>query len=425
MKHLLQSVCPLAPLALLFMLTKTSAESKPPSMEELWKIIQSQQAEIEQLKRQQQNTEHKAVAADEKATTADKKAEAAVVAVEESNARATAGGNWADKTRLGGYGELHYNNLDSKEEVDFHRFVLSLGHEFTDDIRLFTEVELEHAVSGDGENGEVELEQAYVEFDLNDRNAVKTGVFLLPVGILNQTHEPPTFYGVERNPIETYIIPTTWWEAGADFHGELGRGFSYNLAGSSGLEVDTTGGDAFLIRPGRQKVSEASANDGAVTGQLKWTGMPGVELGLAGQWQKDVTQGELGVGATLLETHADIRRGPFGLRALYARWNLDKHNVINASDPDAVGRDEQEGWYIEPSYKTRLGSIRGEWGLFARYNVWDNNAGSSNDTEMTQVNAGINYWPIADVVFKFDVQQQNNDSADNDNGFNLGIGYQF
>jgi hypothetical protein len=425
MKPLLQSLRPLAPIALLFMMTKTSAESKPPSLEELWKIIQSQQAEIEQLKRQQQNTEHKAVAADEKATTADKKAEAAVVAVEESNARVSAGGNWADKTRLGGYGELHYNNLDSKEEVDFHRFVLSLGHEFTDDIRLFTEVELEHAVSGEGENGEVELEQAYVEFDLNDRNAVKTGVFLLPVGILNQTHEPPTFYGVERNPIETYIIPTTWWEAGADFHGELGRGFSYNLAGSSGLEVDTTGSDAFLIRPGRQKVSEASANDGAVTGQLKWTGMPGVELGLAGQWQKDITQGELGVGATLLETHADIRRGPFGLRALYARWNLDKHNVINASDPDAVGRDEQEGWYIEPSYKTRLGSIRGEWGLFARYNVWDNNAGSSNDTEMTQVNAGINYWPIADVVFKFDVQQQNNDSADNDNGFNLGIGYQF
>jgi len=425
MKPLLQSLRALAPIALLFMMTKTPAESKPPSMEELWKIIQSQQAEIEQLKRQLQNTEHKAVAADEKAATADKKAEAAVVAVEESNARAAAGGSWTDKTRLGGYGELHYNNLDSKEEVDFHRFVLSLGHEFTDDIRLFTEVELEHAVSGDGENGEVELEQAYVEFDLNDRNAVKTGVFLLPVGILNQTHEPPTFYGVERNPIETYIIPTTWWEAGADFHGELGRGFSYSLAGSSGLEVDTTGSDAFLIRPGRQKVSEASANDGAVTGQLKWTGMPGVELGLAGQWQKDVTQGELGVGATLLETHADIRRGPFGLRALYARWNLDKHNVINASDPDAVGRDEQEGWYIEPSYKTRLGSIRGEWGLFARYNVWDNNAGSSNDTEMTQVNAGINYWPIADVVFKFDVQQQDNDSSDNDNGFNLGIGYQF
>jgi hypothetical protein len=403
----------------------TAAESATPSVEELWKIIQAQQAEIESLKRQQQNTERKAAAADEKAATADRKADAAVVAVEESTARTAPAGSWADRTTLGGYGELHYNNLDSKEEVDFHRFVLTLGHQFTDNIRLFSEVELEHAVSGESENGELELEQAYVEFDLNDRNAVKTGVFLVPVGILNETHEPPTFYGVERNPIETYIIPTTWWEAGADFHGELGSGFSYSLAGSSGLYVDTTGSSAFLIRSGRQKVSEAKANDGALTGQLKWTGLAGVELGVTGQWQKDITQGERGVGATLLETHADIRRGPYGLRALYARWDLDKHNDIDASDPAAVGRDEQEGWYIEPSYKTRLGAIPGEWGLFVRYNVWDNNAGSSSDTGMKQINSGINYWPIPDVVFKFDVQSQDNDSADNDNGFNLGIGYQF
>jgi hypothetical protein len=425
MKRLHRLLRPLTPLVLGFITLTASAESRTPSVEELWKIIQTQQAEIESLKRQQQNTDRKADAAGEKAVTADKKAEAAAVAVEESTARNVTAGNWTEKTKLGGYGELHYNNLDSKEEVDFHRFVLSLGHEFTDNIRLFSEIELEHSVAGDGEKGEVDLEQAYLEFDLNDRNAVKTGVFLVPVGILNETHEPPTFYGVERNPVETYIIPTTWWEAGADLHGELGSGFSYSLAGTSGLDVETSGSDAFLIREGRQEVAEAKANDGAFTGRIKWTGLPGVELGLTGQWQKDITQGELGVGATLLETHADIRRGPFGLRALYARWNLDKHNVINASNPDATGRDVQEGWYVEPSYKTRLGSIPGEWGLFVRYNVWDNNAGSSNDTGMKQISSGINYWPIPDVVFKFDVQTQDNDSENNDNGFNLGMGYQF
>ncbi len=320
---------------------------------------------------------------------------------------------------------MHYNNLDSKKEVDFSRFVLSLEHEFTDSIRLFSEVEIEHAVVASDTNGEVELEQAYLEFDLNNRHTAKTGVFLVPVGILNETHEPPTFYGVERNPVETDIIPTTWREAGADFNGELGRGFSYSLAGTSGLDVETTGSDAFLIREGRQEVSEAKANDGAVTGRLKWTGLPGVELGLTGQWQKDITQSALGVGATLLEAHGDIQQGPFGFRALYARWDLDKHNVIDASDPDAIGRDEQEGWYVEPSYKTRLGEIPGEWGLFVRYNVWDNNAGSSDDSVMKQINSGLNYWPIPDVVFKFDVQAQDNDSAENDNGFNLGIGYQF
>jgi hypothetical protein len=425
MKRSCQLLYPLTPLVLGLTTLTASAESKTPSVEELWKIIQAQQAEIESLKRQQQGIERKAEAAGEKAVTADQKAEAAVVAVEESTARTAAAGNWADKTKLGGYGELHYNNLDSKKEVDFHRFVLTLGHEFTDSIRLFSEVELEHSVVASDTEGEVELEQAYLEFDLNNRHTAKAGVFLVPVGILNETHEPPTFYGVERNPVETYIIPTTWWEAGADFNGELGRGFSYSLAGTSGLDVETSGSDAFLIREGRQEVSEANANDGAVTGRLKWTGLPGVELGLTGQWQKDITQSALGVGATLLEAHGDIQHGPFGFRALYARWDLDKHNVIDASDPDAVGRDEQEGWYIEPSYKTRLGTIPGEWGLFVRYNVWDNNAGSSDDTEMTQINSGINYWPIPDVVFKFDVQSQDNDSADNDNGFNLGIGYQF
>ena len=99
--------------------------------------------------------------------------------------------------------------------------------------------------------------------------------------------------------------------------------------------------------------------------------------------------------------------------------------MINASDPAAIGRDEQMGWYVEPSLRGRLWEIPGEFGAFVRYDVWDNNAGSSNNTEFKQYNAGFNYWPIPDVVLKFDAQQQDNDSAKNDNGFNLGIGYQF
>ena len=121
-------------------------------------------------------------------------------------------------THVGGYGELHYNNLedgnDSKSRsVDFHRFVLFFAHEFNDDIRFFSEVEIEHAFisdendgSGNGSPGEVELEQAYIEFDIYDDMQIKGGIFLVPVGILNETHEPPTFYGVERNPIEKNII---------------------------------------------------------------------------------------------------------------------------------------------------------------------------------------------------------------------------
>lgn len=406
-------------LATCCLVTPIVQAAAPPSAEEMWQIIQEQQKQIEALKEKLEATNQKVKETDEKVDVAGEM-------IEQAESKVSKAASWAENTQVGGYGELHYNNLDSKEEVDFHRFVLFFNHQFSDKIRFFSELELEHSVSGDNENGEVEVEQAYLEFDLTDTQHAQAGLFLVPVGILNQTHEPPTFYGVERNPIETNIIPTTWWEAGGGFHGELGKGFSYDFYGTSGLDVNQSGSNAYLIRNGRQKVSQAKANDGAVTGRVKWTGMPGVELATSVQWQKDVTQGDRGVGATLFEAHADIQRGPFGLRALYARWDLDKSNVIDASDLAAAGRDEQVGWYLEPSMRGRLWKIPGELGVFARYNVWDNNKGSSStDSEKKQVNVGLNYWPHPDVVFKFDAQQQDNDGAKNDNGFNLGVGYQF
>lgn len=373
-----------------------------PSPEQMWEIIQEQQREIEALKRgQQENTE---------------KTEAAVEAIEQGQKSASGNAGWAEKTQIGGYGELHYNNLDSKKEIDFHRFVLFFGHQFTDRLRFFSELELEHAESGDGKNGEVELEQAYVEYDLTPDHHIKGGVFLLPVGIINQTHEPPTFYGVERNPVERNIIPSTWWAGGVELTGELAPGWSYAVSVHEGL--NTSAGSNYAVRSGRQKTSEADANDLASTAQLKWTGIAGVELAASVQYQEDVTQGnDASAGnAWLYEAHADIQRGPFGLRALYAMWDLD------GDGPKAVGADEQSGFYIEPSFK-----ITPKWGVFARYNQWDNRAGSNGgDTEKKQYNAGVNFWPHPDVVLKADIQQQDNEgTSKNDNGYNLGIGYQF
>mgnify|MGYP003702095983 FL=1 len=377
-----------------------------PTAEEMWEIIQQQQREIEALKQgQKENTE---------------KAEAAVEVAEESKNASSGSASWAENTQIGGYGELHYNNLDSKKEIDFHRFVLFFGHQFTDRLRMFSELELEHSVAGDDQNGELELEQAYIEYDITQSQHVKGGVFLLPVGILNQTHDPPTFYGVERNPIERNIIPSTWWAGGIEFTGEVFPdtipGFSYAVSVHEGL--DTNAGDNYAVRKGRQKTSEADANDLASTAQIKWTGIPGVELAATVQYQQDVTQGNdpTAGDAWLYEAHADIQRGAFGLRALYAMWDLD------GSGPKAIGADEQTGFYIEPSYR-----ISPEWGVFARYNQWDNQAGSNgNDTEKKQYNAGVNFWPHPDVVLKADAQQQDNEgTSKNDNGFNLGIGYQF
>lgn len=321
------------------------------------------------------------------------------------------------KTQIGGYGELHYNNLNGKggasdkTELDFHRFVLFFGHEFSDSIRFFSEFEIEHVIAGEGKKGEVELEQAYVEFDLNAQHRAKGGLFLIPVGIINETHEPPTFYGVERNPVEKNIIPATWWEGGAAVSGELAKGLSYDLALTSGLNLGTTG--TAKVRSGRQKVAESKADSLMTTARIKWSGVAGLELAATLTHQDDYTQG---VGtknsARLIETHATWQTGSFALRALYASWDIEGQTN---------GYDEQSGFYIEPSFK-----ITEKIGVFARYNQYDNQAGdSSQNGEKEQTDFGINYWPYPDVVIKADYQSQDNANKKDQNGFNIGIGYQF
>jgi regulator of replication initiation timing len=380
---------------------------------------------LDQLEKQNQSLQQENTDLRKMINNTDQKAEAAVAATEtiaDSSSGLQKLANFADKTTLGGYGELHYNNLSGKggasdkDEIDFHRFVLFFGHEFNDDIRFFSELELEHSIAGDGKDGEIELEQAFLDFDLNDEHTARAGLFLLPVGIINETHEPPTFYGTERNPIEKNIIPATWWAAGAGAHGQLGAGFSYDAYVHSGLAVD----NGFSVRSGRQKVSKAKANDLAATARLKYTGIAGLELAVSAQHQQDMGQGLVAglESGNLIETHAIWANGPFTLKALYAMWD------INGSVVKAAGADKQEGFYLEPSYR-----LSDKFGLFARFNQWDNlagsNAGAAKDSEKQQWDVGINYWPHEDVVIKADYQYQSNDNGEEQNGLNLGVGYQF
>ena len=431
-----------------------AAESDLPSREEMWKMIQAQQKQIEALQAQATTqgqeitqtkatvveTQQKAEQATTVAETTKKEVEEKVTNVEQTvtnveqtvasidpEQTATRKNGWWDKTSIGGYGELHYNG-GNVDEVDFHRFVFNLNHDFNDDVRLHSEVEIEHAVTGGGSPGDVVLEQALIEVDLtkDDAHKAQAGVLLLPLGILNEVHEPTTFFGIERNITEVAIIPSTFSEAGVQVLGNLGEsGVSYNAVAHSSLSVDPTD---FRIRSGRNKVAEAEATDPAFTGRLRWSGYPGVTLGLGGQYQTDITQDsndEEQVGATLVEAHADIRQGGLGLRALYAQWNIDS----NAAD--ALGADEQYGWYVEPSYRQEVpfgfDDGYGELGVFARYNEVDTNNGSNAvDGKTEQIDIGLNYWPIPNAVAKIDYNFINGAGQGNDDSrLNLGVGYQF
>jgi hypothetical protein len=332
---------------------------------------------------------------------------------------------WAEKTTLGGYGELHLNKLKNrkpgganKDELDFHRFVLFMGHQFNEQTRFFSELEVEHTMDKDtatGSSGVVAVEQAYLDFTLSDALSAKAGLMVMPVGIISETHEPPTFYGVERNPVETNIIPTTWREGGIALTARLANSISLDGAITSGLA--TTAAKSYAVRDGRLSGASAKAKDPAYTVRLKWSGTPGVELAGAAHRQSDITQSADATAgaATLYEAHAVISKGAFGLRALYAGWNL------NGDGPMALGADKQNGWYVEPAWK-----FSEQWGVFARRSSWDNKAGDAADSRYSHTDIGVNYWPHPDVVVKLDHQnQQSPTGQDEFDGFNLGLGYQF
>lgn len=388
-------------------------ETTEPTMAEVLRLLKQQQVEIEALKARLRETDTKVA---ETATAVEATASAVETATQRDERYAKVA-DWAERTQIGGYGEIHYNNKENgkTDEIDAHRFVMFLSHDFSDKVHFFSEVELEHAVASHEDNGEVELEQAYVQWDYADRQDAKFGAFLVPVGILNETHEPPAFYGVERNRVESLIIPTTWREGGVMLGGEIAPGLHYDAGVHSGLKIDVAGDEAFNIKEGRQEVANAAAEDLAYTGRLKYTGLPGLELALTVDYETDLTQGQAPgadkASAMLYETHGIYQRGAFGMRGLYAQWQID------GDQAKALGKDEQQGWYLEPSWR-----FTQELGVFARYSEWDTAAGGHDDTKVEETSFGVNYWLVENVVLKADwVNQRNGDGG----GVNLGVGWSF
>ena len=380
---------------------------------------------VEYLMTQQKEALEKATRAEEKADEATEIAIATAEVVEDSPLDAFEG------ISLGGYGEVHYNNLEADDssrdvdEADLHRFVIFVGKEFRDDLRFVSEFEIEHGgVESDGSplGGEVEVEQAYVEYDIADSSQVRGGVFLVPTGLINETHEPPTFYGVERNDVENIIIPATWWEIGAGGTHHWSNGLSADVAVHTGLNIPTTGGNLGRIRSGRQKASQANASNLAYTGRLKYTGIQGLELAASLNYQQDASQDDDAVNgliddAVLYSFHAAYNRGPFGFRALYAEWDINGDIKNLAGD-----LDEQFGWYVEPSFKPL------DWlGLYARYEEIE---GARVQDQFDQWEVGLNWWPHPDVVVKADYRDRSHDpeaeiQGRDFDGFDLGIGYMF
>jgi len=348
----------------------------------------------------------------------------------------------AQTPTLSGYMEVHLNKVqDEPSEADLHRLVLMVGHRFSDRLKLWSEIEIEHAfVEGGEESGEVAVEQAYIDLTVSRRFNLRAGMLLVPVGIINERHEPPTFHGVERTFVDTVIIPSTWRDVGVGAFGDLGRGLSFKAYLMPGL--DATGFTAEDgIAGGRQQGGHADASDPAITGRLEYR-RAGLTAG-ASLWR-----GGAGFGLIRL----NIETPAVAVSSVDARYRKGRHelrgqwSMVNISGAADLNRALQAHAGISPNIASRLLGSYAEaatrvspdaWAhevmVFGRYEIFDtqNKMPSGflplEHLRRSAVATGLTYFPDPDVAFKMDfIQERNKSSVVNAPWrINFGVGWWF
>jgi len=343
---------------------------------------------------------------------------------------------------IAGYGEMLYQNFASEDErgkptpggtqLDFLRAVIYAGYRFNDRFLFNSEIELEHA-------NEISVEFAYIDYLAHEHLGIRGGMLLVPMGLVNEFHEPTVFIGAKRPETEQRIIPTTWRENGAGIHGSVDR-LAYRAYVVNGLEA--TGFSANGIRGGRQKGSKARAQDLAFVGRVDVTPVPGVfagaslYIGGSGQGQIKVDGREVGVQTTIFDLHGQAQIRGFDLRGLFGRTRLSDTAELN----EALGltgsngvAETMRGGYVQIGYNalSQVASTDVAITPYYRYERVDTQATMPEGFERSLAtdNAfktiGVELKPIPNVVVKADYQWVTNDAQSGQNQFNLNLGYAF
>ena len=402
---------------------------------ELMQRLDKLAAELEQVKAELADSKRRSEEADVRAQNQN----AAVAGNASSNSSA------APQTVLSGYGEVNYNRPrqdSSQARTDVRRAVIGIEHRFDPKTKLVTEFEWEHAVTSTTDKGEVAVEQLYVERELNDGLRTKAGLFLMPAGLLNTSHEPTAFYGVERNFVETAIIPSTWREAGLGLSSTLDNGLSWDLGVTTGFDLtkwDATSADGRQSPLGsiHQEGQLAKSHDLGVHAALNWRGVPGLLVGgsiFSGKASHATANfAAPNARVTLWDLHARYTPGKWDLSTVYARGAISNTDVLNLTfvgSPTPIP-SSFDGWYAQATYqawKTNDYTLS----PFIRYEQF-NTARSyaalpagldiaAGPTEKVTT-IGANFRVGEGVVVKADYQKFREDASRD--RLNLGMGYAF
>jgi hypothetical protein len=408
-------------------------------IDELAKNIEALSKQLQTLK-EERSAEKAAAAARDQSVT-----ELATQVDKMNSSKVFDASSWVNKFTLGGYGEIHANmgGKDVADRLDLHRLVLYLGYDFNDWIKFHSETELEHAfVSNESNNGELSVEQAYVDFLLSKYANVRAGRFLVPLGIINKKHEPVAFNGVERPFFDTYIIPTTWFSDGVGLFGSITPSLKYEAYLATGL--DGSGFDAINgIREGRIE-GTSSLHQPSFTGRLDY--YPFAERAVpygqtlrvgASTFLGGLNNGNNGVNPGI-KGNISIYSGDFeySISRLDFKGAFAFENISNAREIGNGTASGIFGWNLEGGYhfwpsSWKTGKLaKSDAVFFVRYDDFNTQyrmpAGIGRDPagERTAWTTGISFYPIPNFVIKGDYQLVSDHAGKEVHLWNLGIGWQ-
>jgi hypothetical protein len=342
---------------------------------------------------------------------------------------------------MGGYGEVVYSHYldDRTDQSDLLRVVLYVGYRFSDRILFNAEIEFEH---GGRETG---VEFAYLDFLFAPEVRLRAGNLLVPVGLINEMHEPAFFHGVFRPEVERNLIPSTWHENGVGLYGELGglRYKAYLLGGLNALGDEPLEAGSWL-RHARTDGFEAPTASLAGVLALSYDLGPAtlgasVYRGRAGQGATTAAGERIQADVLIAEAHATLAWKGLQMRGLYALGTLGDADQISAalglSGASVIG-SRVRGGYLEAAYDLLSALAPGsEQSLspFARFEAMNLHdqvpAGGIEDPALDTVTwtAGLSYKPIPTVVAKADYQRRTSQApgAAAAEQVNLGLGYVF
>jgi hypothetical protein len=356
------------------------------------------------------------------------------------------------RVTLGGYAQIDYNqayidNQRSNGKLDVHRMVLLTGYKFSDDVSFITEVEFEHVK-------EVYIEQAFINWKLNDYINFRGGLMLIPMGIVNEYHEPVTYNGVERPNVDKYIVPTTWREIGAGFTGninEIGLKYQvYVVNGFNGYDGSAKLSGNSGLRSGRQKGAESTMSSPNLSFKLDYYGVSNLKVGLSGYLGKTQSSMYSGValndnqalssadstvvGVNMFGADARYKNKGFEARTQYILGNISNASQYNTKLGTNLGSALQ-GYYVELGYDLlRLINKNStkRLVLFSRYENYNTHHKVGveiikNDAyNRTEITSGLTYHIAQGVALKADWQLlQTKANKETKKQLNLGIGMWF